>query len=85
MLYNKTFTLPPSPESNAAWDSMFPSKIFNNSMDTNKETDNGIEGVGFVKHPEIAPEFSGIAVFHELHCVVCFYINALLPYELKRF
>ncbi|MDI1485618.1 MAG: hypothetical protein OHK93_003807 [Ramalina farinacea] len=26
-------------------------------------------GVGFVKHPEISPELSGIAVFHELHCV----------------
>ncbi|PQE18775.1 Tat pathway signal sequence protein [Rutstroemia sp. NJR-2017a WRK4] len=54
MIYNKTFTLSPSPESNAAWDSMFPSKY---------------KCVGFVKHPQISPQFSGVAVFHELHCV----------------
>ena len=27
-------------------------------------------GVGFVKHPSVSPELSGLAVFHELHCVV---------------
>lgn len=51
MVYNRTFSQPPSPESDAAWASMFP------------------EGVGFVKHPKISPELSGVAVFHELHCV----------------
>lgn len=26
-------------------------------------------GVGFVQNPEIAPEISGISVFHQLHCL----------------
>ncbi|KAK4695118.1 hypothetical protein P7C71_g2573, partial [Lecanoromycetidae sp. Uapishka_2] len=26
-------------------------------------------GVGFVKHAEISPNLSGLAVFHEIHCV----------------
>ncbi|KAF4628597.1 hypothetical protein G7Y89_g9558 [Cudoniella acicularis] len=42
---------PHGPESDAAWDAMFP------------------RGVGFVKHPSVSPELSGLAVFHELHCV----------------
>ncbi|MCJ1367573.1 hypothetical protein MMC16_006707 [Acarospora aff. strigata] len=49
-LYNRTFT-EPGPESDAAWDSMFPL------------------GVGFVRHPQISPKLSGLAVFHQLHCV----------------
>lgn len=52
MVYNPTYTEEPSPETDAAWDSMFP------------------KGVGFVKHPEVSPNLSGLAVFHELHCVV---------------
>jgi len=28
------------------------------------------EKLGFVKHPELAPNVAGIAVFHELHCLV---------------
>ncbi|PYI04755.1 hypothetical protein BO78DRAFT_347040 [Aspergillus sclerotiicarbonarius CBS 121057] len=51
MEYNSTFTLHPSPESDAAWDSLFP------------------KGKGFVKHPTIAPETSGIVVYHGLHCL----------------
>ncbi|MCJ1326859.1 hypothetical protein MMC10_003525 [Thelotrema lepadinum] len=27
------------------------------------------DGLGFVKHPVVATELSGLAVFHELHCV----------------
>ncbi|KAI3318834.1 hypothetical protein HD806DRAFT_511125 [Xylariaceae sp. AK1471] len=27
------------------------------------------EKLGFVKHPELAPDVAGIAVFHELHCL----------------
>jgi hypothetical protein len=26
--------------------------------------------LGFVQHPELAPNIAGIAVFHELHCLV---------------
>ncbi|CRG89182.1 hypothetical protein PISL3812_06218 [Talaromyces islandicus] len=51
MEYNSTFTQRPSPESNNAWDSLFP------------------KGVGFIKHPTIAPETSGLVVFHALHCL----------------
>ena len=29
-----------------------------------------IEGKGFIHHPTLAPNISGIAVFHELHCLV---------------
>lgn len=32
-------------------------------------TDFEAEGVGFVKHPGVSPNLSGLAVFHELHCV----------------
>ncbi len=28
-------------------------------------------GRGFIHHPELAPFISGIAVFHQLHCLVC--------------
>jgi hypothetical protein len=28
------------------------------------------EKLGFVQHPELAPNVAGIAVFHELHCLV---------------
>jgi hypothetical protein len=28
------------------------------------------ETLGFVQHPELAPNVAGIAVFHELHCLV---------------
>ena len=28
------------------------------------------EKLGFIQHPELAPEVAGIAVFHELHCLV---------------
>ncbi|RAK95912.1 uncharacterized protein BO80DRAFT_312700, partial [Aspergillus ibericus CBS 121593] len=51
MEYNSTFTLHPSPESNAAWESLFPT------------------GKGFVKHSTIAPETSGLVVYHGLHCL----------------
>ncbi|KAJ5552669.1 hypothetical protein N7494_002047 [Penicillium frequentans] len=51
MEYNSTFTLHPSPESDAAWDSLFP------------------KGKGFVRHDEIAPETSGLVVYHGLHCL----------------
>jgi hypothetical protein len=28
------------------------------------------EKLGFVQHPELAPDVASIAVFHELHCLV---------------
>lgn len=52
MHYNVTFSQAPSPETDAAWSSLFP------------------KGVGFVRHPVISLKLSGIAVFHELHCLV---------------
>ncbi|RAH69803.1 uncharacterized protein BO66DRAFT_392197 [Aspergillus aculeatinus CBS 121060] len=51
MEYNSTFSQHPSPETDAAWASLFP------------------KGVGFVKHPTLAPELSGLVVFHALHCL----------------
>ena len=58
LIYNQTFTLAPSPDTDKAWDDIFPT------------------GKGFVKHPSIAPQLSGLAVFHQIHCVVC---EACLP------
>lgn len=29
-----------------------------------------VAGRGFVQHPEIAPEPHGLAVYHQLHCLV---------------
>ncbi|KAF2799681.1 hypothetical protein K505DRAFT_294208 [Melanomma pulvis-pyrius CBS 109.77] len=49
--YNRTFSLPPNPTTNDAWDSLFP------------------QGSGFIQHPALAPNQSGIAVFHQLHCL----------------
>ncbi|QKX60767.1 uncharacterized protein TRUGW13939_07913 [Talaromyces rugulosus] len=51
MKYNSTFSHSPSPESDAAWESLFP------------------KGKGFFKHPIIAPETSGLTVFHTLYCL----------------
>ncbi|KAJ6036382.1 hypothetical protein N7540_000661 [Penicillium herquei] len=51
MEYNSTFSIHPSPETEAAWESLFP------------------KGKGFVRHETIAPETSGLAVYHALHCV----------------
>ncbi|KAF2750982.1 hypothetical protein M011DRAFT_396168, partial [Sporormia fimetaria CBS 119925] len=49
--YNRTYTLPPTNETNAAWNDIFPN------------------GAGFVQHPTLAPNTSGIAIFHQLHCL----------------
>jgi hypothetical protein len=54
MHFNGTFPQRSNPESDAAWDALFPEKL------------------GFVQHPELAPNVAGIAVFHELHCLVYF-------------
>ena len=51
--HNLTFTQKPTPESEAAWNSIVP------------------VGRGFIHHPELAPFISNIAVFHQLHCLVC--------------
>ncbi|KAG8531256.1 uncharacterized protein KY384_004614 [Bacidia gigantensis] len=51
LIYNITYSSPPSPETNKAWDDLFPPMV------------------GFVQHPTIAPNLSGLAVFHELHCL----------------
>ena len=69
MVYNLTYTKEPSPESDAAWDSMFPSKPWTLSHAASHSYFKA-EGVGFVKHPELSPNLSGLAIFHELHCVV---------------
>ncbi|KAF7867203.1 hypothetical protein EAF04_005286 [Stromatinia cepivora] len=50
-VYNRTFSGPPSNETELAWRSIFP------------------KGRGFIHHPSLAPNISGIAVFHELHCL----------------
>jgi len=50
-LYNRTFSDPPSAESDAAWMSIFP------------------RGRGFFSHPSLTVNISGVAVFHELHCL----------------
>lgn len=52
MQFNGSFPQRSNPESDSAWDSLFPEKL------------------GFVQHPELAPNVAGIAVFHELHCLV---------------
>ncbi|CRG92118.1 hypothetical protein PISL3812_09173 [Talaromyces islandicus] len=49
--YNRTFAEVPSDESNAAWETLFPTRG------------------GFFKHPQLAPDRSGLAVFHQLHCL----------------
>ncbi len=71
MIYNLTYTKEPSPETDAAWDSMFPSKHFAVNLQPYVVLTSGAEGVDFVKHPTVSPNLSGLAVFHELHCVVC--------------
>ncbi|KAJ8058507.1 hypothetical protein OCU04_012693 [Sclerotinia nivalis] len=50
-VYNRTFSDPPSHETESAWRSIFP------------------KGRGFIHHQSLAPNVSGIAVFHELHCL----------------
>lgn len=37
------------------------------------------EKLGFVQHPELAPNVAGIAVFHELHCLVSTWPILCLP------
>lgn len=49
--YNRTFSNPPSKDTDAAWKSIFP------------------RGRGFFSHPSLHVNISGIAVFHELHCL----------------
>lgn len=77
MIYNKTYTLEPTPKINEAWDNMFPSRSFSSPEGSAEYMAHReiLEGKGFIQHPEISPNISGIAVFHELHCVV----SRLLP------
>ena len=41
------------------------------------------EKLGFVQHPELAPNVAGIAVFHELHCLVSTQTFSYLPPQAK--
>ncbi len=69
MEYNIIFSRKPSPETDVSWDSLFPSKL-HVLLSAMRNANPIVAGVGFVKHPEVSPNLSGLAVFHELHCVV---------------
>jgi hypothetical protein len=53
---NASFAAEPSVETQKTWDSIMP------------------QGRGFIKHPKLAKdgEVKAIAVFHQIHCLVCF-------------
>ena len=51
--YNRTYSSPPSNETNGAWIDLFPKRS------------------GFIEHPVLVPNLSVVAVFHQLHCIVC--------------
>ena len=59
--------------------------IYNITYTQNSPSSNSLwdamfpRGVGFVKHPSISPDLSGLAVFHELHCVVSIPLSPLPP------
>ncbi|OTA99910.1 hypothetical protein M426DRAFT_66888, partial [Hypoxylon sp. CI-4A] len=51
--YHKEYAMRPSEESQQSWESLFPRKC----------------GHGFVRHPTISPDMTGVAVYHQLHCL----------------
>lgn len=75
--YNRTFSNPPSKDTDAAWKSIFPREFKARLMVQNirqskerKLTARTKGGRGFFSHPSLHVNISGIAVFHELHCLV---------------
>ncbi|KAJ5909341.1 hypothetical protein N7504_003984 [Penicillium tannophilum] len=82
------FSERPTPESEAAWNSIIPGKlnlsaplcIYLSAYSTQV-------GRGFVHHPEIAPFISNLAVFHQLHClhaIVVSYYTAIEDADVAR-
>lgn len=70
---NQSFANPP-PESGGSepvWDSLIPS-MNPNTLACSNETvlDRLLDGLGYVKHPDLAPDLSVISAFHQLHCLV---------------
>ena len=70
--YNRTYGEAPSAFVDAAWQSMFPGNPLQNIYVQSIQflRDVFLAGRGFVRHHSISPDISGLAVFHELHCLV---------------
>ena len=68
--HNASFEAPPPDTGGreAVWDSLIPSKFRQSTSATLSNM--CIDGLGYVKHPDLAPEISMISVFHQLHCLV---------------
>lgn len=72
--YRKIFTQPPTNETDKVWEIMLPSMeflfqfFFGICFLSNSTAYPG--GRGFIKNPAISSDVMGVAVYHQLHCLV---------------
>lgn len=68
-IYRKQFASRPTNDTEHTWEVMFPSMSVT-WLHPNPMLTRYAGGRGFVQHPTVSPTVMGMAVFHQLHCLV---------------